>query len=927
MNIDFLCLKWYNENHMERFGSAPQCTTPTGVSLRTIFTFFFAVIVTVFLWATLVSQPAHAQDASWNGNDAIIHAGMRYSAVPLDELAGNHGIPSGSTVFIYREEASAANRKAFVIYFSPGIDPPTATSATAVEFSLKGSNELSKPQNSKTVSLTPQGQEEPLSSCSVGGVGWVICPISVFLAEGMDKIFDILSGLIQVQPLLISDTNNDLYRAWSIMRTIANVAFVIAFLIIIYSQVTSMGVSNYGLKRLIPRLIVAAILVNISYYIAAIGIDLSNVLGFSVQNLFTTIRTDVFNITNDTFGGSVNWGTVVAIVLGGAGLTYWSVGSAGGALYLLLPLLVGLILLILFVVLVLAARQAIIIILVVIAPLAFVANLLPNTEGWFKKWQQLFMTMLIFFPAFSLVFGGSQLAGQIIVQNAGDNIIIVIFGLAVQVAPLIITPLLLKLSGSLLGRIAQMVNDPRKGFMDRTRNWSKERQEMLRQKNLSKPVSKNPLTYGRAALQWADNKNRHVKDKTELYKKRSDNRYHNSKGYKNLHEQTAGADLQRQATDERNEAHIEALKATPGSELQQLNRALATDKQSHEAAKVRANVDVERLRVTEHSDLHTNTLNAKAAEATLDTLTSQNARMMEEYKSGKLVPTGEKYTFMSELKQSSINAGAEKQGVASAQYEVQRAFAEAMNAESIAGESLRKIAASVNGIVGETRARAQAVSSINKLDDDALKSNMELLKANATQARTTIKAYSQDIVNGIINGTLTDINDDQLRAALQLQAEEKNMSLFEAARGSLNINQDIVSEVIADNVGNFKVAGGFHLQADPSLNVRDRGASFMGDLAKARVATLGNVGADNLSSLKAGWLVDFTANLDDNLRAARDSGDYRSLQQAYMSVKRALTTPDILAKLNDREDEVRRIEKALAEIFNEAATEDPRPTI
>jgi uncharacterized membrane protein YhaH (DUF805 family) len=75
----------------------------------------------------------------------------------------------------------------------------------------------------------------------------------------------------------------------------------------------------------------------------------------------------------------------------------------------------------LFILLIMAARQALIIILIIVSPLAFVCYLLPGTEKWFKKWRDSFLTMLVFFPAFAVVFGGAQLAGIIIIQNASGS--------------------------------------------------------------------------------------------------------------------------------------------------------------------------------------------------------------------------------------------------------------------------------------------------------------------------------------------------------------------------------------------------------------------------------------------------------------------------------------------------------------------------
>ena len=146
-----------------------------------------------------------------------------------------------------------------------------------------------------------------------------------------------------------------------------------------------------------------------------------------------------------------------------------STGLAG-SLILLIPTLVGVLIAALVAILVMAARQALIICLVVISPLAFVAYLLPNTEKYFDKWKDLFITMLVMFPAFSTVFAGAQLAGLAIIQNAGSSLNLIILGMAVMVAPVVVTPLLIKFSGSLIGKIASLVNNPKKGAIDRTRN-------------------------------------------------------------------------------------------------------------------------------------------------------------------------------------------------------------------------------------------------------------------------------------------------------------------------------------------------------------------------------------------------------------------------------------------------------------------------
>lgn len=480
---------------MERVWS----TTRRGFSVRSILTFVLTVFITALLWVTFGSHTlTHAADptASWKG-ESILYNGHQYIGQGQAKASDSIGLPEGTSYYLYTpsdtQQTNAATppttQKAYVIYFASGTDPPKATSATLATYDYSSSKVFSHPTDKKTITVTPQGSESTYSSCTIQGVGWIICPITTFLADGMDNIFNIVKGFLVVQPATTTNTGNDLYIAWNVMRSVANVAFIIAFLIIIYSQLTNAGISNYGLKKLLPRLIVAAVLVNVSYFICAIAVDISNILGYSLQEVFVQIRHNTFNISNDTWADSdsMGWSAITAFVLSGGAATIGVIAATGGtiagAVYLLVPLLIGLVLTILMVLLILAARQAIIIILIVIAPLAFVAYLLPNTEQWFKKWRELFMTMLIFFPAFSLAFGGSQLAGGLIIQNA-TNIIGVIFGMAVQVAPLVITPLLLRLSGGLLGKIAGIVNDPKKGLLDRTKNWSGARAEMHRQRGI-----------------------------------------------------------------------------------------------------------------------------------------------------------------------------------------------------------------------------------------------------------------------------------------------------------------------------------------------------------------------------------------------------------------------------------------------------------
>jgi len=691
-----------------------------GFSVRSIVTFVLAVIATALLWTTLVGHTTHAAtDAAWaNDNTTILFDNHGYTKnADFKDTTGT--IPSGATVFTapVQTDTASGKQKMLVLYFAPGVDPPTATSVQHVAFDYDN-GKISNPHDKQSVIMAPQGStNNVVSSCSVSGIGWIICPVSTFLGDAMDNVFNFLSdNFVKVQPPMIGNTStNSLYTAWNIMRTIANIAFVIAFLIIIYSQLTNVGVSNYGLKKLIPRLIVAAVLVNISYYVAAIAIDLSNVIGYSIQNIFNGIRERLFHMTDDTAAGINNasvtspWTTVTAAVLAGGGVIGGIYYVSGAGLYFLVPLLVGLLLTLIFVVIILAARQAIIIILVIIAPLAFVANLLPNTEKWYKQWQDLFMTMLIFFPAFALVFGGSQLAGQLIIQNAGDNLVTVMFGLAVQIAPLVITPLILKLSGGLLGKIAQIANDPRKGILDTSRNWAKERGEMRRQKELGKPL--RPWTPNRSVRQLLDNNKRARHENTEIYKQIADNKWHQGSRYQKIHMKAFEVEVEKQIIEDANKKHIQDAINSKNTRLNVQNARLEAGK-----------------RALEHT--------VKITEATV-----------KEYSAGT-VPTGanaELQNIIREIASTQEKTSLQGMRASNADAQVQRQFAEALKNDT--SGSMRRVAAGIKQ-GGMDSVLASATAAVYKADAEDIKNIQDTADVNPGDLEKAARLMTEAIRAG-----------------------------------------------------------------------------------------------------------------------------------------------------------------------------------
>ena len=298
---------------------------------------------------------------------------------------------------------------------------------------------------------TGTGADEK-TTCAIDGVGWVVCPVMNFLATIADTAFDFLaSNLLETSAKTVSsDSESATYKAWKVMRDIANVVFVIAFLIIIFSQLSSFGIDNYGIKKLLPKIIIAAILVNVSFIICQLAVDISNILGYSLKSLFDGLG-DYIKTPTDAVAGSKN-------VLGGATLMAGLLAAGVTlALAVSIPVIISALFALLVIVIILLARNALIVLLVVISPLAFVAYLLPNTEEYFTKWRKTFTALLLVFPIISVVFGASALAAGI-VKSTADNQLTQVMAIGVALIPLFIVPGLLKKSIDSVGNIGAKIS-------------------------------------------------------------------------------------------------------------------------------------------------------------------------------------------------------------------------------------------------------------------------------------------------------------------------------------------------------------------------------------------------------------------------------------------------------------------------------------
>ena len=364
--------------------------------------------------------------------------------------------------------------------------------------------------------LAPNGNPKEDCFSGAGSLGWIICPIIYDFGQLIrDKYVDWVEPALQINTLLFGNGDGSpTYMAWNVFRNIANLAFVIIFLIVIFSQLTGIGIDNYGIKKIVPKLIIGALLINCSYIICQLAIDIANIIGYGIAGVFqwissaidskmpTTIKVEGAVIDPNDRGllgdGFAGMGAIVVLIVGV--LTAASVLSQGAALIVpVLMAILGVSISLFTLIAILGIRQAGAVLLVVASPLAFVCYMLPNTKKVFEKWFKAFQGLLIAFPACSALVYGGDMVGRILLSTSYGSTWILISAAVVSIAPIFLIP---KIIRSSMGAVSNAMVNASRGLSRSARNagnnsriakdiranheWSQQRRFNLRRAGLDK---------------------------------------------------------------------------------------------------------------------------------------------------------------------------------------------------------------------------------------------------------------------------------------------------------------------------------------------------------------------------------------------------------------------------------------------------------
>lgn len=309
-----------------------------------------------------------------------------------------------------------------------------------------------------------------LSSCldAGGATSWMSCPMIDTVQKTVNDIFvTVLQEWLEVKPQLFTHTGaNDpggsVFSAWQYFQGIANIAIVIYLFIVILSQFTGVGISNYGIKKALPRILLCAVLVNLSYIICQIAVDMSNIAGSGMRALFDNLVKDSALVARGTSDTGITI-AVIAVVIGllSAVIVLMKISPV-----FIVPVMIsaiGLLLAVIFLFLVLGVRQVLAVLLVVVSPIAIICYSVPGLNSVYKKWFGLFKAVLLAYPIAAIMMGAGSLAAQILYQvwDGDNNFFAALGSMLVCIVPYFFIPSVIK--GS-IGKLTQFTEQAKRGI-------------------------------------------------------------------------------------------------------------------------------------------------------------------------------------------------------------------------------------------------------------------------------------------------------------------------------------------------------------------------------------------------------------------------------------------------------------------------------
>ncbi len=373
-------------------------------------------------------------------------------------------------------------------------------------------------QNGGTISSsnnTSSGINTPTCQSQGDALAWFTCQIIDGLGSATDWIYaNLIQPLLITQPINLNPSStpgssnydpSHTMAIWSNFRDYGDIILIIALLVIVFGESIGGGlIDAYTAKKVLPRLLLAIILVNLSIYIVAAAIDVTNVLGDGMNNLIEApfqgqmsqgcasksgcdyytlqIHTPSTKTELEIAGGALLLGGTAGILAhlfknssssGTSGLssaensnTKSTLKQRTGSLvgkaleYFLVIVVIPIFCIMLAILATVIIRRALILILIFVAPIAFALYCLPNTEKYFRKWWDTLLKTLLIYPLIAIFFAlGDVLSVTISSSSTGiTGIYASLLGVVAMFVPLFMIPFSFRFAGGILGQVHDLTH-------------------------------------------------------------------------------------------------------------------------------------------------------------------------------------------------------------------------------------------------------------------------------------------------------------------------------------------------------------------------------------------------------------------------------------------------------------------------------------
>ena len=318
----------------------------------------------------------------------------------------------------------------------------------------------------------------PAINCSVtlfNPLSWFLCPLATALEAVVTELDNEINIYLDISPAKQNAYSTDCsglkgsesqwcgaYNAWSVVRNVSLGLIAVFALVAIVSQAMGFEIFDaYTVRKILPRLLVAAIGITLSWPLMMWFIQFTDDVGVGIRQLIYA----PFSHYAVQLGGGGQF--VIGFFGGGAFIV--ALGFAG-----LLSFVATAALAVALAFLVLTLRQMLIVMLVIFAPIAIACYVLPNTQKGWKLWSDSFGKALMMFPLIAAFIAIGRVFAAVNSTNAGSINQVIAF--TAYFAPYFLIPFTFRLAGGALGSLAGVVNDRGRGVFDRLK---KQRQGIM----------------------------------------------------------------------------------------------------------------------------------------------------------------------------------------------------------------------------------------------------------------------------------------------------------------------------------------------------------------------------------------------------------------------------------------------------------------